>query len=144
MMEILLIALIRRPSLSSSSLPSNKISFWETHSYVYTTSRSPGTPALSYSGQNTATPTVSLATQLSVCSITLKSPDTRTRAHKPEEYQDILNVFSNAKAAGLPSHREYDCAVALLLEKRATTQGASISHYFHKSREQWQSIFMRH
>lgn len=32
----------------------------------------------------------------------------------PPEYQDLLQVFSNAKATSLPHHGLYDCAINLL------------------------------
>lgn len=32
----------------------------------------------------------------------------------PEEYQDLREVFSKARAASLPPHRLYDCAIDLV------------------------------
>ena len=32
----------------------------------------------------------------------------------PEEYQDLREVFSKSRAASLPPHRPYDCAIDLV------------------------------
>lgn len=51
--------------------------------------------------------------QLNVGSTMSKSPKAQMHENIPMEY--YLDVFSKAKAMGLPLHRSYDCAIDLLL-----------------------------
>lgn len=49
-----------------------------------------------------------------MASTSIESPDTPDTYKIPSEYQEYLDVFSKAKASGLPPHRDYDCAIDLL------------------------------
>lgn len=48
---------------------------------------------------------------LHVASTFIESPDTPDITKIPSEYHAYLDVFSKVKASGLPTHREYDCAI---------------------------------
>lgn len=45
-----------------------------------------------------------------MASTSIECPETTVTTQVSGEYQSFLEIFSKAKASGLPTHREFDCA----------------------------------
>ncbi len=58
----------------------------------------------------------------------------------PEEYLDLKEVFSKSRAASLPPHRPYDCAIDLV-PGMSPPKGRLYSLSFRKGRP-WRNIFL--